>query len=267
MEQRLQRILAAAGVASRRAAEEWIRAGRVTVNGRVAALGERADPQRDEVRVDGAPVRAERPRYWLLHKPRGVLSTVEDERATRDGRETVMDLLPPEARGERVYPVGRLDAESEGLLLLTNDGDVAHTLLHPSLGTEKEYRVTVRGRLEADTAQRLAGGIELDDGPTAPCRIVSRRIDDARGRTVVTLVLHEGRKRQIRRAMQGLGHHVDRLVRIRMGPLRLAGLRAREVRALTGSEIEALRRLARGRRPAAGAGTSPGGRGGNPDPA
>ena len=124
----------------------------------------RADPERDTIRVDGEPIRAERVRYWLMHKPRDVLTTARDERATRGGRRTVMELLPPEAREERVFPVGRLDAESEGLLLLTNDGDVAHALLHPSLGTEKEYRVTVRGHLDEAAAERLANGIALDDG-------------------------------------------------------------------------------------------------------
>lgn len=266
MEQRLQRILAAAGLSSRRGAEEWIRAGRVTVNGRVAELGERADPERDDVRVDGEPMRAERLRYWLMHKPRDVLTTVADERATRDGRETVMDLLPPEARNERLYPVGRLDADSEGLLLLTNDGDIAHTLLHPSLGTEKEYRVTVRGEMTEETAARLAAGIELDDGPMAPCRVVNRDVEPVRRRTKVTLILQEGRKRQIRRAMQAVGHHVDRLVRLRMGPLRLGPLAPREVRPLTGSEVEALRRHTRKRKGEADVGGSTRGRGRNRPP-
>ena len=218
------------------------------MNGDVAELGAKADPERDEIRVDGEPIRAERPRYWLLHKPRDVLTTTGDERATRDGRRTVMDLLPPEARKERVFPVGRLDAESEGLLLLTNDGDVAHALLHPSLGTEKEYRVTVRGELDEATAQRLAEGIELDDGPMAPCTVSKRSYDSERSRTALTLTVREGRKRIIRRAMQALGHHVIRLVRTRMGPLRLGPLPVGEVRALTGGEIEGLRRFSRGRR-------------------
>ena len=247
MEQRLQRILAAAGIASRRGAEEWIRAGRVTVNGVVAELGQRADPEHDTVCVDGEPIRAERMRYWLLHKPRGVLTTVRDPRAARDGRKTVMDLLPPEAR-ERVFPVGRLDVESEGLLLLTNDGETAQALLHPSLGTEKEYRVTVQGRLGESTARALARGPRLDDGPMARCVVAGRRVDLDRDRTTIHLTLKEGRKRQIRRALFALGHPVIRIVRVRMGPLRLERLPVGRVRELRPREVEALRRHAYARR-------------------
>ena len=250
MEQRLQRILAAAGLASRRGAEEWIRAGRVTVNGIVAELGQRADPERDTVCVDGESVHSEPMRYWLLHKPRGVLTTLKDPHAARKGRQTVMDLLPAEAR-ERVFPVGRLDVESEGLLLLTNDGETAHALLHPSLGTEKEYRVTVRGRLGEATARALARGPHLDDGPMAPCKVTQRRVDLDRDCTTLHLTLKQGRKRQIRRALFVLGHSVIRLVRVRMGPLRLERLPMGRVRELRPDELEALRRHVQARKPGA----------------
>ncbi len=221
MQERLQKLLAQAGIASRRKCEDWLRAGRVTVNGRVATLGDRADPERDEIRVDGQPIDREPKVYWLLHKPKGVLSTVADPHAAADGRRTVLELLPARARRGRIYPVGRLDADSEGLLLLTNDGAVSQALLHPSLGTDKEYRVTVRGRVPEDAIARLRTGIVLDDGPTAPCQVRGVHVDAERDRTQLTLVLREGRKRQIRRAMRALGHPVLRLVRVRMGPLTL----------------------------------------------
>ena len=162
---RLQKILAAAGVASRRRAEDLLREGRVSVNGRVAALGESADPDRDVVDVDGAPVEREPLAYWVVHKPRGVLTTVHDP----EGRPTVLDLLP--ARGTRLFPVGRLDRNTEGLVLLTNDGRIAQTLLHPSHEVEREYRVTVSGRIAATSLERLAEGVMLEDGLTAPAQV------------------------------------------------------------------------------------------------
>jgi 23S rRNA pseudouridine2605 synthase len=241
--ERLQKLLAAAGVASRREAEAWIRAGRVRVNGRVAALGEAADPARDDVRVDGAPLPAPPRRYWLLHKPRGVLTTTRDPRQA--GRRNVLDLLPAAARSVRVFPVGRLDLDTEGLLLLTNDGALAHALLHPSREVDREYRVTVAGRLAAAAAARLAAGPVLDDGPMAPCRVGPRRYDARADRTTFSLVLHEGRKRQIRRALRQLGHRVVRLVRTRIGPLRLGALPPGAARPLAERERRALEALAR----------------------
>ena len=251
MRERLQKLLAAAGLASRRQAEAWIRAGRVRVNGRVAALGEAADPARDEVRVDGRPLPAPPRRYWLLHKPRGVLTTTRDPR--QEGRRTVMDLLPAEARALRLFPVGRLDLDSEGLLLLTNDGGVAQVLLHPSRETEREYQVTVAGRFDAAAAARLAAGPVLEDGRMAPCRVGPRRHDARRDRTTFALVLHEGRKRQIRRALRRLGHRVERLVRTRMGPLHLGALPPGAARPLSERERRALLAFAqrRGGPPAA----------------
>jgi 23S rRNA pseudouridine2605 synthase len=243
---RLQKILAAAGLASRREAEGWIRAGRVRVNGTVARLGDAADPARDEVLLDGRPVRAERRDYWLLHKPRGVLTTRRDPHAAPLGRPTVLALLPGEARQVRLFPVGRLDLDSEGLLLLTNDGAVAQALLHPSRGCAREYRVTVRGLLSPETARQLARGLELDDGPMAPCRVERVRRDARRQETRLVLVLREGRKRQIRRALAQLGHPVLRLVRTGMGPLRLGQLPAGRARRLTDAERRALRAFAAG---------------------
>jgi len=151
MRGRLQRLLAAAGVASRRRAEELVRAGRVRVNGRVAKLGESADPETDRIELDGEALVLQERRFWLLHKPLGVLTTTSDP----EGRPTVLDLLPPAAREARLFPVGRLDRDTEGLVLLTNDGEVSQALLHPSRGSEREYRVTVRGRLSEDTQRQL----------------------------------------------------------------------------------------------------------------
>jgi 23S rRNA pseudouridine2605 synthase len=241
---RLQKLLAEAGLASRRGAEALIRAGRVRVNGRAAGLGDAADPASDDVRVDGRPLRLEAKGYWLLHKPRGVVTTRSDP----GGRRTVLDLLPPAARRLRLYPVGRLDLDSEGLVLLTNDGALAQRLLHPSFGSEKEYAVDVRGTPTDDALLRLAAGFALERGerPTAPASVA--RAGHARGgaRTRLRVVLREGRKRQLRRAFEALGHPVERLVRVRIGPLRLRGLAPGEARALTPGERAALERHTRG---------------------
>lgn len=240
MRQRLQKLIAEAGLASRRNAEQWIREGRVRVNGAPARLGDSADPDRDDVRLDGQPVRAEPRRYWLLHKPAGVLTTTRDPHAGGPGRRTVLELLPAAARRQRLYPVGRLDRDSEGLLLLTNDGALAQALLHPSLGTEKAYRVTVSGRMGDATARALAKGPVLEDGKMAACRVGPRRHDPDRRTTTFELILREGRKRQIRRALRVLGHPVRRLVRVRMGPLKLGSLPAGEARPLSARERRAL---------------------------
>lgn len=240
---RLQKVLAAAGVASRRAAEELLRAGRVAVNGETAHLGQSADPERDVVTVDGVPVEREPFAYWLLHKPRGVVTTVHDP----EGRQTVLDLLPPEARCFRLFPVGRLDRDTEGLVLLTNDGALAHVLLHPSHENEREYRVTVEGRVAAASLRRLADGIVLEEGVTAPARTGRARFDARTDTSRFTLTLIEGRKRQIRRACERLGHPVVRLVRVRMGPLQLGRLSVGAARPLATQERRALLRLRDGR--------------------
>lgn len=234
----MQKLLARAGLASRRKAEELIRAGRIRVNGVTAALGTTVDPGKDQVLLDGRSVVAQPSTYWILHKPRGVVTTVRDP----EGRPTVIDLLPAEARGGRLFPVGRLDLDSEGLLLLTNDGEVAQAMLHPSLGCEKEYRVTARGRLSSETRRSLALGIELDDGPMAPCQVGKVRYDPRKDASTFNLTLREGRKRLIRRALAARGHPVTRLIRIRMGPLRLGRLRPREARPLSARERRALPR-------------------------
>jgi pseudouridine synthase len=239
-----------------------VREGRVAVNGRVASLGDGADPEHDRITLDGRPVRAEPHVYWLLHKPRGVLTTARDP----EGRRTVMDLVPE--RSARVFPVGRLDRDTEGLLLLTNDGELAQALLHPSRESPRVYRVTVKGRLDDAAAERLARGVRLDDGTvTAPAKLGPRRHAARTDRTTFTLTLVEGRKRQIRRALQALGHPVHRLVRTKMGPLTLGRLPPGGARRLTPSEERRLLAHARrhGARPKqggvrAGGGSRSGGR-------
>lgn len=206
------------------------------MNGRRAALGDSADPARDEVTVDGEPVAREAFEYWIVHKPRGVLSTASDPR----GRSTVVDLVPD--RAGRLYPVGRLDLDTEGLVLLTNDGELTHRMLHPSFGAEREYRVTVRGRISRETLDRLAHGVELDDGPTAPATVGTAEFDPDGRTSSFALTLVEGRKRQIRRAMKALGHEVVRLVRVRMGPLELGRLAAGDSRPASARERRALAR-------------------------
>jgi len=232
---RVQKILASAGIASRRGAEELIRQGRVTVNGAPVEIGASADPGVDTVALDGERIRVEPLRYWVLHKPRGVVTTLDDP----EGRRSVVELIPRAAG--RVHPVGRLDRESSGLLLLTNDGALTQRLLHPSHGGEKEYRVTVKGDLGEKAIAALRHGVVLDDGPAAPARVEQVRYDDASGTTTCHVVLTEGRKRQIRRAMLMLGHPVKRLARVRVGPIRLGRLAPGAARPLRADEVRALR--------------------------
>ncbi len=244
--QRLQKILAAAGLASRRAGEELIRAGRVRVNGRIVReLGTRADPLRDHVSVDGESVgRPRRCRYYLVYKPRGVITTTRDPHAKR----TVLDLVRSRVR---LFPVGRLDAASEGLVLLTNDGALAQVMLHPSFRLPRTYRVSVDGEVLARDLKRLASGIEIRGRRqrVADARLLERSAE----RSVLQLTLLEGRRRQIREMLGALGHRVRRLVRLTFGPLSLRGLRPGESRPLRADEISALRRLvARSHGPAAG---------------
>jgi 23S rRNA pseudouridine2605 synthase len=217
------------------------------VNGRVAGLGESADPARDRIELDGRPVDLGERAYWVLHKPRGVVSTRRDPQ----GRPTLLDLLPAAAQALRLFPVGRLDLDSEGLVLLTNDGDLAQVLLHPSYESEKEYVVTVRGRPGEAALRRLAAGLELAPGtrPTAPAEVARLAGGAASGECRLRIVLREGRKRQIRRSLAQLGFPVRRLVRVRIGPLRLHGLAPAEARPLRPGERAALRRYA-ARRPA-----------------
>ncbi|HEX8207863.1 MAG TPA: pseudouridine synthase [Solirubrobacteraceae bacterium] len=231
---RLAKYLAHAGVASRRAAEEIVRAGRVTVDGEVVD-----DPARDvddtrAVTVDGRRVSgAEERVVWLVHKPAGVVSTARDTH----GRRTVVDLV--DAGGARLYPVGRLDADSTGLILLTNEGELANALTHPRYEVPKTYRVRVSRAPVSDRAvRRLREGVQLEDGPTAPARV--RRA----GQDVLEITIHEGRNRQVRRMCEAVGHRVVALERIAFGPLRLGDLAPGAARRLSGSELDRLRRPA-----------------------
>jgi 23S rRNA pseudouridine2605 synthase len=225
---RLQKVLARAGFGSRRVCEELIADGRVTVNGEVAVLGRRVDDENDHVAVDGVPVSV-RPGlvHYLLNKPTGVVTTASDTH----GRPTVIELVPAEPR---VFPVGRLDAETEGLLLLTNDGDLTHRLTHPSFGVEKEYLAEVDGTPTRGELRRLREGIELEDGMTAPARA------SLQPPNLLTIVIHEGRNRQVRRMCDAIGHPVRRLVRTRVGPIVDRTLKPGEWRALTPTEVRAL---------------------------
>ena len=240
---RLQKLLSAAGVASRRAAERLIADGRVTVNGRtVREPGARADPGSDVVRVDGRRVaRQVRRRYVLLHKPRGYVTTRRDPHR----RKTVLDLIP--GVREYVYPVGRLDYDSEGLLLLTNDGALAAVLTHPRHGVARVYEATVRGVPSGARLRRLASGVDIDGRPTAPAevRMLHRGAPGRSNEALVRIVIREGRNRQVRRMFDAIGHPVRRLRRTRLGPLSLRGLRPGAARDLTAAEVGALRRAVR----------------------
>ncbi|MDA8262328.1 MAG: pseudouridine synthase [Actinomycetota bacterium] len=226
--ERLQKIISQAGIASRRVAEEMILAGRVTLNHRVATLGDRAQVGEDLVEVDGVPVMIDPGRvYWLLHKPAGVVSTTKDTH----GRSVVTDLVPPEPR---VYPVGRLDADSEGLLILTNDGDFAMRLTHPRYKVDKEYLVSLDKPVGRDTLSKLARGVVLEDGRTAPATVTQL------SPTLVRMVIREGRNRQIRRMFEVFSFRVTRLVRTRIGPLSDQRLAPGQYRALTQAELRSL---------------------------
>lgn len=234
MEERLQKVLAHAGVASRRAAEGLIREGRVTVNGRVVTeLGSKADPLRDDVRLDGERLRAERHRVLALHKPPGVMTTLADP----EGRPTIRDFLPP--GGERVYPVGRLDFNTAGLLLLTNDGELAARLMHPRYGVPRTYRVKVNGAPGPATLARLRRGVKLDDGVTGPAEVEIER--SLPTKSWLRITIREGKKREIRRMLETLGHLVDRLIRVRFGPIELGRLPIGALRELDEPQIAALR--------------------------
>ena len=207
---KLQKAIAHSGLMSRRAAEELLAQGRVTVDGRPARIGQRVDPETQEVAVDGKPIPIRPGLVWyLLYKPVGVISTADDPQ----GRRTVVDLVPSEPR---VYPVGRLDADSEGLIVLTNDGRLANYLTHPRYGVEKTYLVLVEGR-PGKWVDQLTEGVDLDDGMAAARR--ARVVDTLKGRTMVEIVMIEGRKREIRRMCSALGHEVVRLVRTAIGPI------------------------------------------------
>ncbi|NLF02157.1 MAG: rRNA pseudouridine synthase [Anaerolineales bacterium] len=232
MEQRLQKILAAAGYGSRRSSEELIEQGRVTVNGQVARLGQKADLERDTVAVDGQPVSvAVRKVYVAVHKPRGVLSDTEDER----DRQTVRDLV---SLPGHLFAIGRLDATSEGLIILTDDGDLTHRLTHPRYEHTKEYQVQVEGQPTEEVLEHWRQGVFLEGKRTVPAEVAVLRRE--RDQTWLRVVLREGRKRQIRRVAAMLGHPVTRLIRVAIGPVQLGELRPGEWRYLTDQELRVL---------------------------
>jgi 23S rRNA pseudouridine2605 synthase len=231
-EERLQRALARAGVGSRRSSEELIREGRVSVNGREATLGDKVDPARDRVEVDGVRVPLDPElRYFALNKPPGVLTTLRDPK-----RRAVVTSLLPDVPG--IVPVGRLDRDTEGLLLLTNDGALANRVMHPRFEVEREYLAEVEGIPTQRQVGKLRNGVELEDGPA---RAVAARIAGRAGtRGAIRLVLAEGRKREVRRMLAAVGLPVTRLVRVRVGPVRLGRLHPAEVRELSLDEVRAL---------------------------
>src|SRR5512140_2993798 len=242
MDIRLQKILSTAGVASRRAAEKLMAEGRVAVNGQtVRELGTRANPDTDNIRVDGRPVRAQGRRiYLLLNKPRGYVTTRSDP----ERRPTVLDLVP--GLHDYVYPVGRLDYESEGLLILTNDGDLAAALTHPSHEVPREYHARVRGTPDSHALDRLSRGIVIDGRRTAPAEVavVATGAGQHGDQALISLTMHEGRTRQVRRMCEAVGHPVVRLRRVRIGPLSDPALKPGMCRPLTAREVDALRRAA-----------------------
>ncbi|MDY6793977.1 MAG: pseudouridine synthase [Actinomycetota bacterium] len=231
--ERLQKILAAAGIASRRKCEGFIEEGRVRINGRIAVLGDRAKSDEDEITLDGVPLdTGTEKRYFLLNKPPGYITTVRDYRK----RPTVMDLIHEEGR---LFPVGRLDKDTTGLLIITNDGYLAQRMTHPSHGVDKTYLVEAEGHLTREGLARLRKGVRLEEGITAPAKV---RILDKRGdRCLLEMVIHEGKKRQVRRMCAAAGLKVRKLTRTRLGPLDLKGLEEGNYRPLTFDEINTLK--------------------------
>ncbi len=235
---RLQKVLAEMGLASRRQAEEMIRHGRVMVNGRAARIGEKVDPSRDHIKVDGRKFTFPSEKmYLLLHKPKNTVTTREDP----EGRPTVLGLV--KERGVRLFPVGRLDYDAEGFLLLTNDGDLAHRLSHPSFRIPRTYWVKVKGKPAAEEIRKLTRGISLEDGPTAPCRITALR--ETRENAWMEMTLHEGRNRQVKRMWEKIGYPVLKLKRISFAGLALGNLQPGEHRALRPKEVEKIKRMTR----------------------
>lgn len=232
----MQKLLAGAGVASRREAERLITAGRVAVNGKVVSeLGAKADPDRDTITVDGKPIDLRPPKlYVLLNKPRGYTSTRRDPHARRVVTELVQDVGVP------LYPAGRLDVDTEGLIILTNDGDFAYKLTHPSHRVPKTYRAEVEGIVSQETLTKLRTGVVLEDGLTSPAKATLVAVDSARQTSTVDIVIHEGRKRQVRRMFAAVGHPVLRLIRTKIGKIGLGKLKPGEWRFLTPEEVRDL---------------------------
>jgi len=229
--ERLQKVLARAGLGSRRVCEKLIVEQRVTVNGELAELGEKVDPETSQIEVDGLKIGVRQDLvYYLLNKPVGVITTSKDPQE----RSTVVDLVPTHPR---VFPVGRLDADTEGLILLTNDGDLTNYLTHPSFGIEKEYLVQVEAKPSRSAIRELRQGVELDDGITAPAKV--SLVDEK----LIKIVIHEGRNRQVRRMCESVGHPVKRLIRSRIGPIVDRSLHPGSFRELTNQELKSIRKV------------------------
>jgi 23S rRNA pseudouridine2605 synthase len=233
--ERLQKVLAQAGVASRRKCEELILSGAVEVNGeQVLTLGTKVDPAADEIKVNGKKIRSESKVYVMLNKPKGVITSANDPQ----GRKVVSDFLP--GIKQRIYPVGRLDYDTEGLLLLTNDGEFANMLTHPKHHVPKTYLATVNGIPHGDKLEKLQRGIELEDGLTAPAEIEYHDVDMEKNTATIWITIHEGRNRQVRRMFEAIGHKVVKLKRVRFGELALEGLPRGKFRHLSEKEIKEL---------------------------
>lgn len=237
MQQRLQKIIAAAGICSRRKAEELIGQGRVKVNGRIAKIGDTADPDADTVLVDGKPINPQEKVYFALNKPVGYESTL----SSSTGKPTVLELIETKAR---IFPIGRLDTDSRGLLLLTNDGELAHLVMHPCSSIDKVYKVSVNGDVPTSLINKMRNGIQLKEARTWPCEIEVLGKD--KDKSILQFTLHEGRKRQIRRMLESIEFSVMDLCRERVGNITLGKLKEGNYRTLKSDEIEALRELARG---------------------
>jgi 23S rRNA pseudouridine2605 synthase len=238
--ERLQKVLAQAGIASRRRCEEYITAGRVTVNDEpVTTLGAKVDPFRDEIKVDGKRVRLQSKLYLMFNKPKGVITAVTDPH----GRQVVSDYL--KGVKERVYPIGRLDYETEGLLLLTNDGDFANLLTHPRHHVPRTYHATVKGVPHGDVLDKLRKGIKLEDGVTMPAEVEYLDVDPEKNQSVITITIYEGKNRQVRRMFEAIHYPVERLKRVKFGELTLGGLQRGKYRLLSSEEVQLLRDSAR----------------------
>jgi len=239
-EERLQKLISQAGIASRRASEEMIRQGRVTVNGKVAQVGDKADLEHDIVKVDGEPLKEQHFVYFLLYKPLNVVSTTQRQRQER--RQIVRDLIPFEGH---LFLVGRLDADSEGLVLLTNDGDLADRLTHPRYGHTKTYRVLITGSPSPKTLEAWRHGVVLEGERTAPAQV--RVLSEEPGETWLQIVMREGRKRQIRETANLFGHAVKRLIRVKLDFLEIGNLKPGQWRALSAAEVRQLKKSPKGR--------------------
>jgi len=235
MEQRLQKIIAEMGIASRRKAEDLIAEGRVVVNGKAAVIGMKADPLKDHIKVDGKLLlRVEKKVYYILNKPRGVVTSLNDPQ----GRPTVKDFLG--RIRERVFPLGRLDYDSEGMLILTNDGEFAQAILHPSKKIPKTYLVKIKGVLEEEEIEKLRSGIRLDRGMTAPAKV--KRLRKTEQNSWIEMTIHEGKKRQIRRMLERVGHPVMRLLRVRIAGLEMGELQPGAYRRISPDELDMIKK-------------------------